>query len=64
MKLFFYFNGFNSAILDDFSNNPKIVAAADYAINKGFRFIPVSIDYRHACSHREEILEQMDDKAR
>jgi predicted esterase YcpF (UPF0227 family) len=64
MKLFFYFNGLNSAIPDDFSNNPKIVAAAEYSLNKGFRFIPVSIDYRHASSHLEEILEQLDDKTK
>lgn len=62
MKLFFYFNGFNSAIQDDFSNSPKIVAAAEFALNQGFRFIPASIDYRRAASHLEDLLEQLHDK--
>jgi predicted esterase YcpF (UPF0227 family) len=62
MKLFFYFNGFNSAIQDDFSNSPKIVAAAEFALNQGFRFIPVSINYRRAASHLEDLLEQLHDK--
>ncbi len=64
MKLFFYFNGFNSAILEDFSNSPKIIAAAEYALDNGFRFIPLSIDYRRATAHLECILDQLDDKAK
>ena len=64
MKLFFYLNGFNSAIPDDFSNSPKIVAAAEYALDQGFRFIPVSIDYRRTAAHFEHILERLDDRDR
>lgn len=59
MKLFFYFNGFNSAILDDYSGSRKIVAAADYARRRAYRFVPVSINYRQALKHRREILEQI-----
>jgi len=55
-KQFFYFNGFNSAILDDYSNNPKIVGVAEYAESRGFRFVPVSICYRRAHQHVAEIL--------
>ncbi len=56
-KLLFYFNGFNSAILEDWSGSPKIVAVADYARREGFGFRPVSINYRRAVAHRDEILE-------
>lgn len=55
-KLFFYFNGFNSAILDDFSGNPKIVAVAEFARNQGYRFVPSSICYRQARERADEIL--------
>jgi len=59
MKLFFYFNGFNSAILEDFSGSPKIVAAADFARENEFSFVPVSISFRQAVDHRREILETL-----
>lgn len=59
MKLFYYFNGFNSAVLADFSDSPKIVAAADFARDYGYRFVPVSISFRQAASHRKEILESL-----
>ena len=62
MKLFYYFNGFNSAILDDFSGSPKIVAAAEFARENNFRFMPVSINFRRAVSHRQLILDQLTDE--
>jgi len=55
-KLFFYFNGFNSAIPDDYSGNRKIVAVAEYAQRSGYRFIPVSVCYRRALEQSREIL--------
>lgn len=55
-KLFFYFNGFNAAILDDFSGNPKIAAVAEFAAVNGFRFKPVSTCYRKARAHCKEVL--------
>ena len=58
-KLLFYFNGFNSAILQDWSGSPKIVAVADYASGAGYAFRPVSINFRRAAAHREEILESV-----
>jgi len=59
IRLFYYFNGFNSAILEDFSGCPKIVAAADFARDYGFRFVPVSISFRQVVDHRREILESL-----
>jgi len=59
MKLFYYFNGFNSAILEDYSGNAKIVAAAEYAREKNFRFVPISINFRQAANHRQLILDQI-----
>jgi predicted esterase YcpF (UPF0227 family) len=53
---FFYFNGFNSAIPEDYSDNPKIVAVAEYARSRGYHFVPVSICYRLAREHAREIL--------
>ncbi len=55
-KLFFYFNGFNAAILPDFSGSPKVAAVAEFALAEGFRFIPVSTCYRRAGKHLEEVL--------
>ncbi len=48
---FFYFNGFNSAIPGDYSDNPKIVAVDGYANSRGYRFAPVSVCYRRARDH-------------
>ena len=62
-KLFFYFNGFNSAILDDFSGSPKIVAVAEFAHSRGYRFVPVSVCYRRAGEQSKEILAQIGDDA-
>lgn len=62
-RLFYYFNGFNSAILEDFSGSPKIVAAADYAQSRAYRFVPVSIDYRQAREQARKILEQIGETA-
>ena len=61
IRLFYYFNGFNSAILEDFSGSPKIVAVADFARENGFRFIPVSISFRQAAKHRNDILDSLPD---
>ena len=62
MKLFYYFNGFNSAILEDFSGSPKIVAAADFAQKNGLHFVPVSISFRQAVKHRNDILQSLPDE--
>jgi predicted esterase YcpF (UPF0227 family) len=55
-KLLFYFNGFNSAILDDYSGSPKIVAVAEYAQSRGYDFVPVSVCFRQALEQSKEIL--------
>lgn len=55
-KPFFYFNGFNSAIPDDFSDNAKITAVARFAESRGFRFTPVSICFRRAAEQAQEVL--------
>jgi predicted esterase YcpF (UPF0227 family) len=55
-KLLFYFNGFNSAILDNYSGGPKIVAVANYAQSKGYDFIPVSVCFRQVLEQSKEIL--------
>jgi len=60
VKLLFYFNGFNSAIPEDWSDNEKIVAVEEYAGRRGFRFLPYSINYRTAAAHAAEILQLMD----
>ena len=62
-KLFFYFNGFNSAILDDYSGNSKIVAVAEFAQSRGYGFVPVSICYRQAQQHVREILGMVGESA-
>jgi len=56
VKLLFYFNGFNSAIPGDWSDNEKILAVESYAAARGFRFLPYSVDYRRAGEHAAEIL--------
>lgn len=61
MKFFYYFNGFNSAILEDYSGSEKIVAAAEFAREIGFRFLPVSINFRQAVNHQRLILDQIHD---
>jgi len=58
-RLFYYFNGFNSAILEDYSGNEKIVAVADFALSRGFEFRPVSICFRNAPEHSEDILSRI-----
>ena len=55
-KLLFYFNGFNSAVPEDWSDSEKIVAVADWAARRGYRFLPYSIDYRRAGAQAGEIL--------
>lgn len=57
MNLFYYFNGFNAAIPEDYSDSPKVVAAANYARRSGFCFRPVSVDYRAIEAHAEQILD-------
>lgn len=56
MKLLFYFNGFNSAVPEDWSDIDKIVAVADWAERRGYRFLPCSVDYRRAAAQAGEIL--------
>lgn len=56
MVLLFYFNGFNSAIPDDWSDNEKLVAVEAFARDRGFRFLPTTIDYRRAGACVEDIL--------
>jgi predicted esterase YcpF (UPF0227 family) len=58
-KLLFYFNGFNSAILDDYSGSAKIVAVAEFAQSRGYDFAPVSVCYRRALEQSKEILAQV-----
>ena len=52
----FYFNGFNSAIPEDWSDNQKIVALEAWAHTHGLRFIPCSVNYRRAGLQAREIL--------
>ena len=59
MKLFYYFNGFNSAILEDYSGSAKIVAVAEFARDRSFGFMPVSINFRQATNHQKLILDQL-----
>lgn len=63
MKLLFYFNGFNSAIPGDWSDNEKIVALADWAARCGYRFLPCSVDYRRAGAQAGAILAGLADGA-
>lgn len=58
-KPFFYFNGFNSAIPDDYSDNEKITAVGRFAESRGFDFVPVSICYRRAAEQAPEVLERV-----
>jgi len=62
-RVFYYFNGFNSAILKDFSGSPKIVAVDQFARDRDFRFVPVSINFRQAVEHRDSILGKLRDDA-
>lgn len=55
-KLLFYFNGFNSAVPEDWSDNEKIVAVADWAARRDYHFLPYSVDYRRAGAQAGEIL--------
>jgi len=59
LKLLYYFNGFNSAIPEDWSDNEKILAVEDYAARRGFRFRPYTVNYRRAPEHAREILQQL-----
>lgn len=62
-KPFYYFNGFNSAILEDFSGNAKISSVADFAVRLGYRFVPVSTCYRRARAHSSEVLADISSNA-
>jgi len=59
VKSLFYFNGFNSAIPGDWSDNEKIVAVEDYAASRGLCFVPYSVNYRSAREHAAEILQRL-----
>jgi predicted esterase YcpF (UPF0227 family) len=63
MSPLFYFNGFNSAIPADYSDNEKIVAIERYAARAGWRFLPWSVDYRRAAEHVEELLGRLNGHA-
>ena len=56
MNLFFYFNGFNSAIPDEIEPGSKLDEAQRFAAANGYRFRPVTIEYRRAAAQLEEIL--------
>lgn len=56
MNLFFYFNGFNSAIPDEIEPGSKLDEAQRFAAVNGYRFMPVTIEYRRAAAQLEEIL--------
>lgn len=63
-KPWFYFNGFNSAILEDWSGNPKILAVEAATRRLGCRFAPVSVDYREPERAWERVMEQLTDSTR
>jgi predicted esterase YcpF (UPF0227 family) len=54
--LLLYFNGFNSGIPEDWSDNRKISGVEDFAVRQGYRFLPCAVDYRHARQRLAEIL--------
>lgn len=60
MKQLFYFNGLNSGIPGDLAENPKIAEVAGLAQRQGFEFIPLSIDYRRAEWHCEDVVARVD----
>jgi predicted esterase YcpF (UPF0227 family) len=60
--LLLYFNGFNSGIPEDWSDNQKISGVEEFASRQGFRFMPCTVDYRHACRRSAEILAQLDEE--
>jgi predicted esterase YcpF (UPF0227 family) len=59
--LLLYFNGFNSGIPGDWSDNQKISGVEDFALCQGFRFAPCTVDYRSAGERSAEILERVDE---
>ncbi len=58
---FYYFNGFNSAIPEDWSKNPKIAGVAEYALGRDYEFLPTTIDFRRAGEHCRDIVESVSD---
>jgi predicted esterase YcpF (UPF0227 family) len=54
-----YFNGFNSAIPPDWSDNGKIVGVEDFARRSGLQFLPCTIDYRRAHARSGAILDRV-----
>lgn len=60
-SLIYYFNGFNSAIPEDWSDNEKIVAIEEYAAARDLGFVPYTVNYRHAREHAAEILRRLAD---
>jgi predicted esterase YcpF (UPF0227 family) len=63
-RLLFYFNGFNSGIPNDLADSPKIAEVAAFARRAGFRFLPVSVDYRRAETICTDILGRLGDDVR
>jgi predicted esterase YcpF (UPF0227 family) len=62
--LLLYFNGFNSGIPEDWSDNRKISGVEDFALRQGFRFAPCTVDYRCAQERSAEILQRVDEDLR
>ena len=54
-----YFNGFHSAIPEDWSDNQKILGVEGFARREGFLFQPRTINYRFAREHSTELVRQL-----
>lgn len=54
-----YFNGFNSAIPEDWSDNQKILGVEGFARREGFLFLPCTVNYRFARDRSAEIIRQL-----
>lgn len=63
MKLFFYFNGFNSAIPDEIEPGSKLDEARRFCEKHDYRFLPVTIDYRRATEQLRQILASIPEEA-
>jgi predicted esterase YcpF (UPF0227 family) len=61
-KRLLYFNGFNSAIPEDLSDNQKILGVEGFARREGFLFQPCTINYRFARERSAEIIRQLAEK--
>lgn len=57
-RLLFYFNGFNSAIPEDWSDNAKICGVEALAARHGFRFLPRTVNFREARKRADAVLRE------